>query len=117
MLNSFLRLRKFLGSQGRQFFRAGLARCQQRHDDPSSFFRHHITMGLRHFGDQSVRPQQPQLSSHCGHLTTLFSFVLGRRVEPSAHITVAQTVDGILTAVDDFFSRTISGLFNCTNAK
>jgi len=52
--NSFLRLRKFLGGQSRELFRAGLARGQKRGDDPSAFFRHHITMSLRHFGDQTV---------------------------------------------------------------
>ena len=100
MLKSFLCLRKFLGGQGSELFRTGLARCQQRRDDPSSFVGHDITMGLGYFGDQTVRPQQPQLSSHCGHLTTLLPFVLGWGVKPSAHISVAKAVDEKLSVVN-----------------
>ena len=44
--NSFLRLRKLLGGQSRELFRAGLARGQKRRDDPSAFFRYNVTMGL-----------------------------------------------------------------------
>src|SRR5436309_2291631 len=57
-------------------------------------------MGLRHFGDQPMPAQQPQLSSHRRHLPTLLPFVLGRCVESSSHIAIAKTIDGKLSSVD-----------------
>src|SRR2546426_11013073 len=57
-------------------------------------------MGLRHFGDQPMPAQQPQLSSHRRHLPTLLPFVLGRCVESNSHIAIAKTIDGKLSSVD-----------------
>ena len=54
---SFLRLRKFLSRHCREFLCTCLTRGQQRGDDPSAFFRYHVTVGLGHFGDQSMPAQ------------------------------------------------------------
>src|SRR5918996_4915341 len=101
MLESFLHLRKFSGSQSCELFRAGLARGQQRRDDVSSFFSDGITMRLRHFCDQAMRPQQPQSTSHRRHLSALFFFVPGDRVEMRTEVTIAKTIERKLPTVDD----------------
>jgi hypothetical protein len=57
-------------------------------------------MRFRHFGDQSMPTQQPQLSSHRRHLLTLAPFILGRPIESGAHIAIAKTVNGELSSID-----------------
>ena len=100
MLNSCLRLRKFLGSQSRKFFCAGLSRGQYGGNHVSSFFRHDIAMSLVHFGDQAVRSQQSEPPSHRGHLPALLSSVLGGVVQTSTHIAIAKPVKRKLAPVD-----------------
>ena len=104
-VKSFLHLRKFLGGQSRKF--SGLARRQQRGNDTSSFFRHDVTMGLGHFGDQTVRTQQHQPPSHRRHLLTFAASVLGNVVEASADIAVTKAVERKVAPVDD--SQKLSG--------
>src|SRR3990170_4504494 len=53
----FLRLRKFLSRHCREFLCTCLTRGQQRGNDPSAFFRYHVTVGLGHFGDHSMPAQ------------------------------------------------------------
>ena len=58
-------------------------------------------MSLGDFGDQAMRSQQPQLSSHRCHLPTLLSSVFGGVVEMSADIAIAKTVKRKLAPIDD----------------
>src|SRR5688572_2945894 len=114
MLLDFLYSRKFLSGQSCEFFCACLARCQQCGHHVSTFFRDNVTMSLRHFGDQAVRPQQSQLPSHGGHLPALFGFVLARPVEMGTHVAVAKAVERKFPPVDD---RHESGVVVCQRIK